>query len=126
MSTRGPHGKFWDLMRDEDVELLKNLQAEQDPELLIESPPCRSASIMRSLSRAKRDPTVVQKEEAEGRHLLKVSCDAYQRQLDRGKLFLHEAPDSADSWKEPCVQTLLNKDGVFQVRGPMCRWGMMQ
>ena len=68
-------------MRDEDVELLKNLQAEQDPELLIGSPPCRSASIMRYLSRAKRDPWNDSHSEADGAQVDASGVDVWRKSV---------------------------------------------
>ena len=49
-----------------------------------------------------------------------LSCDMYA-----GRLFLHEAPWSATSWKDPEVQELLSRKEVRIVAGPMCRWVMM-
>ena len=56
---------------------------------------------------------------------LHVSCEMYRKQYDAGRWFLHEAPWSATSWKDPEVQELLSRKGVRIVRGPMCRWGMV-
>ena len=42
-----------------------------------------------------------------------------------GPKFLHEAPWAATSWKDEKVEALAEEDGVFVVKGPMCRWQMM-
>ncbi len=36
-----------------------------------------------------------------------MCCDEYERQMKRGKLFLHECPCTASSWKLERVQRLL-------------------
>ena len=32
------------------------------------------------------------------------ACRLYLRQMARGSYFIHEHPDSAYSWTEPCIQ----------------------
>ena len=51
---------------------------------------------------------------------------AYWRQLEMGKHFLHEHPNPASSWKMPEVEELANDPRVYVVKGPMCRWDMIQ
>ena len=57
-----------------------------------------------------------------GRHHLRVAASAYQRQLRAGRHFLHEAPWSASSWKEPEIVKLKEDTRCYLVRGPMCVW----
>ena len=52
------------------------------------------------------------------------SCRVYRKQLDAGRLFLHEAPWNATSWKDPEVKELTDRPDTYLVRGPMCRWEM--
>ena len=48
----------------------------------------------------------------------------YNKQLARGKHFLHEHPQGASSWREGCIERLANKDGVNTTVGHMCQYGM--
>jgi len=120
------NGEHWNLNKDRDVEEMMKMLDREDPELLIGSPPCTVLSTLRHLSNFKRDPKVVAEKEDEGRSHIKVSVQAYARQLKKGKLFLHEAPKSASSWKEPDMKWLSAQPGVHRVDGPMCRWEMKQ
>ena len=49
----------------------------------------------------------------------------YRKQLQAGRFFLHEAPWSATSWKDPEVRELTERSDVYTVQGPMCRWAMV-
>ena len=69
-----------------------------------------------------RDPTTVERERAEGRRHLQTACEAYRRQYDAGRYFLHEHPAHCDSWNEPCIRELGKLPGVYWVQGPMCRF----
>lgn len=62
---------------------------------------------------------------AEGRLHLEVAVDAYHRQIDNGRYFLHEHPKPSASWNEPCIQDLAGRDDVFVVQSPMCYWRML-
>jgi len=124
LSTTKADGEYWDLLKSEDVELLEKLQEEQQPRLLTGSPPCTVFSTLRRLSDRKRDPATVQKEQEEGKEMLRTACEAYRRQYTAGRYFLHEHPKDCSSWQEPEVQALEELPGVERVNGPMCRWSM--
>ena len=57
------------------------------------------------------------------RHL-HTSLDFYKKQIDEGRYFLHEHPDSATSWQDEKLKDLQQLPGVFTVKGPMCFWDM--
>ena len=44
--------------------------------------------------------------------------------MESGRYFLHEHPKGAKSWEEPVVKELREDPRVYEVIGPMCRWGM--
>ena len=125
-STNQPDGGPWDLRRPGDVELLHRVLDEERPELLIGSSPCTYHSAARTRSNSRRDPLVVKAEVAEADALNATSCAFYEKQLACGRLFLHEAPHSALSWKVKEMMALSGKDGVYRVTGPMCRWKLAQ
>ena len=70
----------WDLRNPEHVRELEELQAREDPLVLIGSPP-------------------YQAETAKGRQPLKIACEAYQRKMKRDRVFLHELM-RGDSWRK--------------------------
>jgi hypothetical protein len=125
-STNKPDGGPWDLRRQDDVRLLHRVLDGERPELLIGSPPCTYHSAARTRSNSLRDLLVVKAEVAEADALIATSCEFYEKQLACGRLFLHEAPHSALSWKVKEMVNLSGRDGVFRVTGPMWRWKLVQ
>ena len=55
---------------------------------------------------------------------LKFACRIYAMQHREGRLFIHEHPDTGQSWNEPDVQQLLKMEGVVRRRLDMCRYGL--
>jgi hypothetical protein len=49
----------------------------------------------------------------------------YNKQLARGKHFLHEHPQGASSWREGYIERLANQDGVKTTVGHLCQYGMV-
>ena len=58
------------------------------------------------------------------RHLA-FCMKVYAWQHAEGRLFLHEHPHGAWSWKEPCVVDVLELEGVMAVVGDQCMFGQM-
>lgn len=114
----------WDLNKPEDVQLVHQLVDEEEPKLLTGSPPCHMFSVLQNISWRKISPEIRNKRMDEALHHLHTSCDLYRKQYDAGRWFLHEAPWGAASWKDPEIQELAARPGVWKVRGPMCRWEM--
>ena len=50
--------------------------------------------------------------------------ELYSWQEAEGRLWLHEHPDGASSWKLDFVEAALRRPGVMRVKGHMCPWGM--
>ncbi len=114
-------GSTWDLLDPKCQKELERLQAEQQPELLIGSPPCTSFCSLLFLTKTKDQ---IEQLRQEGREHVRICVEAYKRQLAMGKHFLHEHPAHSASWMMPEVSELINTDGVYLVQGPMCRWQM--
>ena len=112
------------MTKPEDVKLAWELLKKDEPLLLTGSPPCHMFSHLQNISWSKIAPEIRKKRMDEALHHLHTSVDLYEEQYRQGRYFLHEAPWSATSWKDPKVVELASKPGVYTVRGPMCRWGM--
>ena len=78
------------------------------------------------MNRNNMKPGQFEKMIEEGRNHLKFCAALYQIQMDQGRYFLHEHPWSASSWKEPCIQSLVQDPRVNVVKGDMCCFGMYQ
>ena len=94
--TQRPDGEYWGLSREEDVEMLENLQEKERPRLLIGSPPCTDFSALLHLSKTEEE--IEQRKEESGRPNLRKAVQAYWRQSNNGNHFLHEHPKSTGSW----------------------------
>jgi hypothetical protein len=120
----GVSEEYWDLSKPSDVEYLSDMITVEDPFIVTGSPPCTAFSKLLHISKARRDPRVVEKQREEGKLHLRNSIRFYRQQMSRDRYFLHEHPWGADSWHEPEMESLINEPNVFLVKGPMCRWGM--
>ena len=83
------------------------------------SPPCAVFSTLRYLTNKKRPKEVVEKEEEEGRHHMRVSVKAYKRQMARKRFFLREWPKNCTGWKGEEMKELMENPGVVVVDGSM-------
>ena len=121
MTAEREDGRHWDLRSADDQARLKRLQEEERPELFIGSPPCTSFCPLLRLSKSAEQ---VAEQQIEGKEHIRISIEAYERQLAMGKHFLHEHPAHSSSWKMPEVTRLASNSQVYIVQGPMCRWEM--
>ena len=55
---------------------------------------------------------------------LKFMCDIYKSQMNRGKLFLHERPASASSWRERCALDTMMHGNVKTTLADQCMFGL--
>ena len=49
----------------------------------------------------------------------------YQRQLDRGKHFVHEHPETARSWKDPRMEAFLQDPRIVTTVSDQCEYGSL-
>ena len=98
---------------------------ERRPFLLIGSPPCTPFSQIQAIHRARREPQDIERELIAGRVHLEFCCYLYRKQIVRGADFLHEHPQGATSWREPCIQSVLQLSGVRRARGDQCQFGQV-
>ena len=125
LSTQKKNGEYWDLGRQSDRDELNEIIKDEDPYLLTGSPPCEAFSALQSLNKSRVDPGVRRLRLEQGRGHLRTAVKCYRAQMARGRYFLHEHPAGASSWAEEEIANLKNEPGVFYVKGPMCRWGMV-
>ena len=57
------------------------------------------------------------------RHM-RCALKIYQLQVEGGRFFIHEHPNSASSWKLPEMMKLMDDLGIEKTVGHMCRFGM--
>ena len=73
----------------------------QQPWLVIGSPPCTMFSNLHNLGRSDRNFEEIEKQYEEAREHLKFCCKVYKLQIESGRYFLHEHPWAAKNWKSP-------------------------
>ena len=50
-------------------------------------------------------------------------CRLYALQLRNKRFFFHEHPDTATSWKEPCIADIMAHEDLHRVVGDQCQYG---
>ena len=70
------------------------------------------------------DPDEVRRRVSEGRKHLSFTVSLYRRQLRRGKHFMHEHPQSATSWHEQIVRSLMEDPFTHVVTADQCMYGL--
>ena len=123
LTTEDAQGRRWDFDDADTRDRAEALLDEQRPLLLIGSPMCTAFSRLLRISAAKRDPKVVAELREKAMVHLRFACKLYLKQIQRGCYFLHEHPQSADSWEEPCVQEVMSQGGVRRVITDQCQFG---
>ena len=124
LETRKRNGDSWDLTQESDLREVLGLIRSEEPWFVTGGPPCESFSSLQRLSAQKGDPDKKQSKRERGEHLLKAAVRCYLEQYNSGRYFLHEHPKGADSWSLEVIRRVSSKPGVYQVSGPMCRWGL--
>ena len=117
-------GKAWDLSKPEVQSRVVKLVRSTQPLFLIGSPPCTAFSPLQNLSRAKRDPVIVQAELEAGRVHLAFSMRLYMMQIEAGRFFVHEHPHDAASWSGEVVMKVASIPGAETAVVDMCAYGM--
>ncbi|CAK0855964.1 unnamed protein product [Prorocentrum cordatum] len=123
-TCRPSDGVGWDLLRKDDQEELNRIIEKDEPWLLTGSPRCDPFSQLQYLNRLTTDEKVRERRLRDGREGLRVAIEAYNKQYDAGRYFLHEHPATATSWKEQGMEELMSREGVYYAQGPMCRYGL--
>ena len=111
----------WDFSKLADRLSAAKYQERVKPELLVGSPMCRMFSGLQYMSGWNRHKQ--RQWDTDVKHL-EWAMDRYEKQMELGKLFLHEHPASASSWRLRRVRKLASTPGVYSVVGDMCQFGL--
>merc|ERR1712026_132976 len=121
---RDANGVAWDLRRADHRRRARQQIREEQPFIVIGSPPCTDFCAIQNLNRRRWSPHEVQRRRAEAMALLGFAVEIYWLQLEAGRHFLHEHPATASSWRERLVQALRRDPRVGEVVGDQCRYGL--
>ena len=114
----------WDFTRGDHRRAAWKQIEKEDPYLLVASPPCTWFSTLMELNVHvnRKNPVWMAKYEVEKAKAIghaNFCCSLYERQLRRGRHFLHEHPWSARSWGLWKIKKLLNNPAVSITQGHM-------
>ena len=123
LRTTKVSGEPWDFMEAGDRAEARRMVQEDKPDWLIGSPPCTAFSLWQQLNFSKMTEEKVKRNLAEGRLHLRFMVSLDYEQIKGGRHVLHEHPQGAASWKEPCMAALLAHPRVDSVVARQCRIG---
>ena len=118
------NGVSWDFLRADDRRRARNQIQKEKPYLVCGSPPCTYYSILTRMNFSRMDPEKLRRKKSEAKVLLDFAMEIYEVQLQGGRRFLHEHPESASSWKTEEVQRLLWNPRVGSTVAHLCQFGM--
>ena len=125
MRTMKPNGENWNFCKKGERDLAYKMIQDMNPDFVIGSPPCTPwCAWNQHLNFKKMDPAKAKAMMEEGRIHLEFVARMYRRQLANGKLFLHEQPATALSWKEKSIMELLARSDVQLVVADQCQYGL--
>ena len=126
ITTQDSDGRPWDF----NIPEMRNRAARRvltdRPLLLIGSPMCTIHSMMNNINHSRMPAEMVQERFAYARKHSKFAASLYKLQVQGGRYFLHEHPESASSWQEQCIQEVLKLQGVEKAIGDQCRYGLKE
>ena len=115
-------GKPWDFNDPEKRDKARDMVINKKALLVIGSPICSAFSIMQNINFSRMTPAEVIKVKEYGKRHLEFCAELYQEQINNKLYFLHEHPHEASSWKEECIQKLLEQEGVAKIKSHVCIW----
>ena len=87
--------------------------------MIIGSPPCVAFSQLQSLV---QDSERKAEQLAEGIQHMQFMAKLYKKQMDAGRLFLHEHPACATSSKQTCILHIMSCSGVRRITNDQCQF----
>ena len=119
----------WDLSRRDDQEAAWQKMVDDEPGVLIGSPPCTRFSMLQNINFKRYEGDEdwnekFKKELAKAKAHASFCCRMYRYQVAHGRCFLHEHPWSASSWRLWDINQVMKLPGVQVVRSDLCRFGM--
>ena len=125
ITHKDKNGRRWDFSKIADRREARAKIKAEEPDWVIGSPPCTPFSVLNDRwNYPKMCPLEVDRRKAEGRVHLAFCAEIYLDQLRRGAHFLHEHPEGASSWQEPCIDRVRRHHGVQTTVMHMCQYGM--
>ena len=113
----------WDLTASEARRKARELLDRSKPKLLVGSPVCTYFSTIMAWNWPRMNPEEAKKKWREAVLHLNFAIELYQAQLDSGRLFLHEHPLGASSWRLPRMAELMQDARTIKITTDQCMLG---
>ena len=119
------NGDTWDFTREDMREKARSKVRNEKPKVLIGSPSCTAYCSWQSLNAVRQSwpPGELERRRVAADVHLAFVCELYHLQLEGGRYFLHENPDTAQSWDRPCMKELQRVPSVARIVGDQCQYG---
>ena len=112
----------YDFNKPEDRKRAEQHLDQDHPLLVVGSPMCTMFSTLQALTRW--TPVKEEMYQQSVAHM-EWTCRLYEKQIEAGRIFLHEQPAGATSWKLGCVKRLASRDDVYLVTADQCMYGQV-
>ena len=123
--TLRPDGQYWDFTRRSDRVLALKVVRGTKPTWIVGSHPCTMFSqLFRKFNRHRMDPVVRGEEVREAKRHLRCVCELYRLHRAERRRFIHEHLDTAASWVEHCIKSILSSPKVLTVNCDQCHLGL--
>ncbi len=114
----------WNLSNREHRRAMWQQLDRDRPSLLILCPPCKPFSILQEWNFGRMPMEKAMALVSVGLEHLELAAELIKWQIRRGGYVVFEHPDQARSWQEPCIQRLLQMEGVQRVTCDQCAYGL--
>ena len=111
----------WDFNLAEHRRQAEEYVDNERPFVLIGSPPCVAFSQLQTfVKESERKANQL----AEGIRHMEFVAKLYQKQIEGGRVLIHENPAHAKSWALPCIRKMLRQMDVDVVEADQCMFGL--
>ena len=110
----------WDFTIAEHRDRAEKYVDQRKPLVVIGIPPCVAFSQLQTMI-PDSDRKACQLKE--GMQHMEFMVRLHRKQLEGGRIFLHENPAHAKSWALPCIRRMMRQIGVDVVEADQCMYG---
>lgn len=114
----------FDLSKEQDRGRMWQELEEDEPELVVGSPPCTAFSLLQELNYRAMDFEKAKAKVMDGLEHLDTTVEVCEWQDDNGRLFLFEHPKTSRAFQEERMVKLMQRPGVWVCHVDMCAYGM--
>ena len=125
LTTEDSQGRPWDFDQAEVRARCRKLVRDSKPAVIIGSPMCTWFSALQKMNRKHMDPLEWSRQRVRAIMHLAFAFELYEAQHIAGRLFVHEHPESADSWDQDVVINFRSRHPeLFETVMDQCMYGL--